>query len=172
MIAATGTYSIQEKGEAMRKLAALAAVLVVATLSAAFGAKSASADYGNSAKYQVGFSLNCDNKRAPFCTSVVGLGGEWGWYAFNNDGTFDAQITFCGHSQGGSGAGHVDLDGIWMIGEPIDPPIWGQSSDFLISTDNGSTWQDSDIPATPGHYSSKPAPGISAVAQVAEIPGR
>jgi len=156
----------------MRKFLVLAVICLVAALFVSFGARSASAAYGNKAEYQVGFSLNCDNKTQPFCTSVVGLGGEWGWFVFNNDGTFSAQITFCGHSQGGSGAGHVGFGGIWTTGDPIDPPIWGQSSNFLVSTDGGATWQDTDIPATPGHYSFKPAPGISAGAQVSEIPGR
>jgi hypothetical protein len=122
------------------------------------------------AAFQVGFSLNCDNKSAPFCTSVVGLGGEWGWFAFNRDNSFDATLTFCGHGSGGSGAEHQNLDGLWTTGTPTDPPIWGQSSDFFISTDGGQTWQDTDIPAAAGHYSFKPAPGISAVAQVSAIP--
>jgi hypothetical protein len=77
----------------------------------------------------------------------------------------------CAH-EGFFGAGEVNLDGDWKIGAPLDPPIWGQSSDFLVSTDGGQSWQDSDIPASPGHYSFKPAPGISAVAQVTAIPNR
>jgi hypothetical protein len=145
------------------------AVVVLAAASA-FAVPTAGAAGGPKAAYQVGFSLNCDNKQAPFCTSVVGLGGEWGWFAFNNDGTFDATLTFCGHGSDGSGAGHVNLDGWWTTGAPTDPPIWGQSSDFYVSTDGGATWSDTDIPATAGHYQLHPAPGITAIAQVSQIP--
>lgn len=145
---------------ALTALAAVMAALVVALPASAAGSPAA---------YQVGFSLNCDNKTAPFCTSGVGLGGEWGWFAFNKDTTFDATIAFCSH-EGFNGAFGGPLDGTWKVAAPTDPPIFGQSSDFFISFDSGQTWQDTDIPATAGHYSFKPAPGISAVAQVTAIP--
>ncbi len=152
----------------MRRVFCLVAVVAA---SVAVGVPTAGAAAGPKAAFQVGFSLNCDAKTQPFCTSVVGLGGEWGWYAFNRDGSFDATVTFCGHgTPGQNGAGHENLDGIWTTGAPVDPPIWGQSSDFFISTDNGVTWQDTDIPAAAGHYSFKPAPGISGIAQVSAIP--
>ena len=123
--------------------------------------------YGGKAQYQVGFSFNCDNASSFYCSpDVFGLGGEWGWYAFNSDGTFDAQITFCGHGQLGSGAGHVSEDGIWTTG-PAELPLFGATSDFYISLDGGSSWQDTTIPSGVGHYAAKLAPGVSAEAQVA-----
>jgi len=148
----------------MRRACVLVLVGLAAVVVTTVGAPSAGA-YGSQAAYQVGFALNCDNRSSTFCTSVVGLGGEWGWFAFAPDNTFDAQITFCTH-QTFHGAFHADLDGSWKIGAPTDPPIWGQTSDFLISTDGGVSWQDTDVPAAAGHYSTKLGPGISAEAQV------
>jgi hypothetical protein len=148
-------------------------VLLVAALAVAasfVGASSAGA-YGGKAAYQVGFSFNCDNKTSPLCTTPppqgFGIGGEWGWYAFDSDNTFDAQVTFCSHSQGTNGAFHQDEDGIWKTG-PATAPFFGQTiDDFYVSTDGGKNWQDTLIPAAAGHYSAKLAPGVSAEAQVA-----
>ncbi len=163
----------------MRKVIALAVVCVAAALIASFGAKTASADYGNTAQYQASISLNCDNKSAPFCTQVVGLGGVWSWFAFSNDGTFDSTETFCGHNDPdyGSGAFHFNGDGEWRVGPTSEDSVpFGQTQDFWVNYNDGNGWQDSDVPY-PGaglshHYSFKPAPGISAMAQVSYIPGR
>lgn len=145
-------------------------LLLVAALAAAaslVGTTSAGA-YGGKASYQVGLSFNCDNKTSQFCApDAFGLGGFWGWYAFNSDGTFDAQLTFCGHSQGGSGAGHASIDGLWTTGPASVPIFQGVTTDFYTSTDGGQTWQDSMVPAASGHYSAKLAPGVSAEVQVA-----
>lgn len=160
----------------MRKVVALAVVCAAAALVATFGARIAAADYGNTAQYQAAISLNCDNKSAPFCTQMVGLGGEWEWFAFSNDHTYDATMTFCGHNDPvfGSGAFHMNDSGQWQPGPagPTAPPF-GQTQDFWIN--DGSGWQDSGVPYLAHqsmHYSFKPAPGISAVAQVSYIPGR
>jgi hypothetical protein len=132
-----------------------------------FGLVGTAGAYGGKAAYQVGFSFNCDNKASSFCApDVFGLGGEWGWYAFNSDGTFDAQITFCSHAQGMNGAGHESVDGLWETGTPAFP-LFGETSDFFISVDDGLTWQDTMIPASAGHYALKLGPGVSAEAQVA-----
>jgi hypothetical protein len=163
----------------MRKVVALAIVCSAAALVAMFGARTASADYGNTAQYQAALSLNCDNKSAPFCTQVVGLGGVWKWFAFSNNHTFDSTETFCGHNDPvfGSGAIHFNGDGEWMVG-PVSPesPPFGQTHEFWVNYNDGNGWQDSQVPY-PGagvsqHYSAKPAPGISAMAQVSYIPGR
>lgn len=149
-------------GHMRRLLLGLAAA--GATMFALAGTASA---YGGKAQYQVGFSFNCDNQTSPFCApTAFTLGGEWGWYAFNSDGTFDAQITFCGHGQGLTGAGHESVDGWWTTG-PAGFPLFGETSDFYISLDGGATWNDTMIPAAVGHYSAKLAPGVSAEAQVA-----
>ena len=156
-------------------LAATAASFVVVAVAAPV----AGADYGNKAQYQAAISLNCDNKSAFFCTNVVGLGGLWSWFAFNNDGTFDSTETFCAHNDPtfGSGAFHFNGDGEWTV-MPASPqaPPFGQTNDFWVNYNDGRGWQDSEVPypgaKTSAHYSFKPAPGISAVAQVSYIPGR
>jgi len=152
----------------MRKLFVLLAIGAAIAVGA-IGVPAAGA-YGNTAVYQATASLNCDNKTSPFCTQVVGLGGEWEWFAFNNDGTVDATMTFCSH-EGVFGAFHMNGDGIWTTG-PAQIPVFGVSTDFYVSFDNGATWEDTTIPFATGHFAAKLGPGISAEAQVTHIPGR
>ena len=158
-----------------RKLVLLA---VVSAVVVAVAAPVASADYGNTAQYQAAVSLNCDNKKASFCTDVVGLGGVWQWFAFSNNGTFDSTETFCAHNDPtfGSGAFHFNGDGSWQPG-PVTPeaPPFGQTQDFWVNYNDGQGWQDSGVPYLANqsmHYSFKGGPGISAVAQVSYIPNR
>lgn len=142
---------------------------LVATGATLFALAGTSSAYGGKAQYQVGFAFNCDNRASQFCAlppDGFGLGGEWGWYAFNSDGTFDAQITFCAHGQGLNGAGHQSADGLWTTGPATVPVFSGVTTDFYISFDGGITWQDTMIPYGAGHYSVKLAPGVSAEAQV------
>ncbi|SRR5581483_6357323 len=153
----------------MRKFALLLALVGASAALVAAWAPGAGA-YGNNAVYQATASLNCDNKSSAFCTQVVGLGGLWEWFAFNSDGTVDATMTFCSH-EGVYGAFHQNGDGIWTTG-PAQMPVFGASTDFYVSFDNGQTWQDTTIPYATGHFSFHPAPGISAQAQVTHIPGR
>lgn len=150
----------------MGKLLLVAAVVAAAVAVVAPGAGA----YGNNAEYQTAISLNCDNKTSPFCTQIVGLGGEWAWYAFNTDGTVDGTATFCSH-EGFFGAFHVNGDGIWKTG-PALMPVFGVSTDFYVSFDGGATWEDTTIPYAAGHFAAKLGPGISAEAQVTAIPGR
>ena len=105
-------------------------------------------------EWQVGFSFNCDN--VSFC-GADGTGGFWGWYAFYSDGTGDATLTGCGHTVGGGGAGagheNVDIEA-WHV----DPG----SGDFVIDESTPADAEgDTGIPATPGHFSMHPAPGVS-----------
>ena len=158
-----------------RKLVLLA---VVSAVVVAVAAPVASADYGKTVQYQAAVSLNCDNKKASFCTDVVGLGGVWQWFAFSNDGTFDSTETFCAHNDPtfGSGAFHFNGDGSWQPG-PVTPeaPPFGQTQDFWVNYNDGQGWQDSGVPYLANqsmHYSFKGGPGNSAVAQVAYIPNR
>jgi hypothetical protein len=147
----------------MKKTLLVFAAVAVVVLSVTAGAASA---YGGKASYQVGFAFNCDNQASSYCApSGFGLGGEWGWYAFNSDGTFDAQITFCAHGTSGNGAGHASEDGLWSTGM-ASQPFFGQSTDFYTSLDGGVTWQDTLVPYGTGHYTAKLAPGVSAEAQV------
>ena len=56
------------------------------------------------------------------------------------------------------------------------PDIYSRSfEDFWVNYNDGHGWQDSGVPYVANksmHYSFKPMPGISAVAQVAYIPNR
>ena len=116
----------------MRRKCVLLAAAAASFVVVAVAAPVASADYGNTAQYQAAISFNCDNKTAFFCTNVVGLGGVWSWFAFNNDGTFDSTETFCAHNDPvfGSGAFHFNGDGNWQVG-PVGPsaPPFGQQAD-------------------------------------------
>jgi len=150
------------QGDAMRKhgsifglglMAAVAVVLAAAT--------SASATYGPTAEYQVALSSNCNNAAA--CADS--FGGDWGWGVFNNNGTGDLQITFCGHDRAGhGGAGHEAIDiyawhtagGVFVIDSASDPHFEGPTP----------------VPSTPGHYSMHPAPGVNTEIQVTKIPNR
>jgi hypothetical protein len=161
----------------MRRKFVLMAATAASFVVVAVAAPVASADYGNTAQYQAAISLNCDNKSSFFCTNVVGLGGVWEWFAFSNDQTFDATETFCGHNdpEFGSGAFHVNVDGIWKPDAATVESPFGAPLDFFVSTDGGQSWEDTLIPYVPNesaHYTFKGEPGISVQAQVAYIPNR
>jgi hypothetical protein len=168
---------INLEGGSMRGTFVLLAAAAASVVVVAVAAPVARADYGNTAQYQAAISLNCDNKRSFFCTNVVGLGGLWEWFAFSNDHTFDATETFCGHNDPvfGSGAFHVNVDGIWKPDTATGESPFGAPVDFFVSTDGGQTWEDTLIPYvqnTSAHYTFKGGPGISGEAQVAYIPSR
>jgi len=176
----------------MRRVRLLFVVLAVAgALAACVGlsASSARADYGPLALYQTTFSFNCDNPS--FC-GADGLGGFWGWAVFNTDGSADAQLTGCGHLQGGpggtAGAGHFSADvpaGGWFIGPNGDFWIRSEVDTFVghgapvTMTDPFPPYpSDTGIPAAPGHYHTsdllgfQPPPGVSFNVQVVKIPNR
>jgi hypothetical protein len=177
----------------MRKRLALVALVLTAVIAASFTAGTAKAEYGPLAVYQIAISQNCNNP------TVCGpdLGGFWGWAVFNSDGTADAELTGCGHLQGGpggggGGAGHQSIDATgWLIAPSADDPsidtFW-ISHEVVTSTGHGPPVTETDpdgpypfdtgIPATPGHYSTSdllgftPPPGVSFDIQVVEIPNR
>lgn len=170
----------------MKRLRLFAAALAVAAAAAfvGLGAAPARADYGPLAVYQVTFSMNCNNPS--FCGSD-GLGGFWGWAVFNSDGTADAELTGCGHLQGGpggggGGAGHFHADvphwyisgGTFWVVDETDTFV-GHGTPVSVTTP-GAT--DTGIPAAPGHYSASdlfgfsPPPGVSFNIQVTKIPNR
>jgi hypothetical protein len=162
--------------------------LLVAGLT--FLAAPAASAYGPAAEYQIGISENCNNPDicGPF------LGGFWGWAEFDNDNTVDAQLAFCGHTQGGGGggAGHFSAEAEgWYIGPNGNFFLNGTETDTYtghgpdgevlhgppleITFENVNV--DSGIPATPGHYSTEElfgftAPGLAFQIQVIKIPGR
>ena len=136
-------------------VAAIAAIFVVAAPA------QASSDYSH-AQYQVTFSLNCNNPKAP-CQQIFGLGGFWGWIALAGDGTGNAQVTDCGHTVGGggpgqAGAGHIAYDPTWtVISSPVPPsPITplDPNGEYIVFTDaTSATLGLPPMPATYGHYS-------------------
>ena len=180
----------------MRRKVVLLAATAASFVVVAVAAPVAGADYGNKAQYQAAISLNCDNKSAFFCTNVVGLGGLWSWFAFNNDGTFDSTETFCAHNDPvfGSGAFHFNGDGIWVAARAADPVLRrrrrhrraARSGPECSSvrrrrtsrsaTDGDQTWQDSNVPYRANqsmHYSFKGGSGsLGRSAQVSYIPNR
>jgi hypothetical protein len=162
-------------------LAALAAVMAVAAgMAASAGA------YGGGASHemwQIGMSENCTNPTPGFCDQFGGTGGQWGWGEFDRAGQTtwgDAQITFCGHTVGGggAGAGHVAIDvHSWYIGSNGDFWVTGETDTFAsqggrVSQAFDPENEDTGIPATPGHYHTSDllgfsAPGLSFNVQVA-----
>jgi hypothetical protein len=146
-------------------LAALVAGFVIG------GAAPAAADYGNSGGnvqlYQLTASMNCNNPS--LCSS---LGGFWAWGEFNKDGTFSAEITFCGHLRGPggfNGAGHEHADGHYIITDfGLGPWIVLVSEvDVLTGQGHGVTITvPSEFmpvgPAVKGHFSTVDLLGFSA----------
>ena len=164
----------------MHKGRLLVAALAAAAAVACLGATTARADYGPLAEYQVTLSMNCNNPS--FC-GADNLGGFWGWAVFNTDGTADAQLTGCGHLQGGGGGGasHFSADASWFI---QGGTFWTfNETDTFVGHGTPTTSftpdpQDSGIPAAPGHYNAtdlfgfKPPPGVVFNIQVTKIPNR
>jgi hypothetical protein len=140
------------------KASAIVAVAALATLLAFVGSAQAAggSDYSH-AQYQITFSLNCDNPKAP-CQQMFGLGGAWGWIALLPDGSANAQVTECGHTVGGggpgsAGAGHIAFDSTWEVFPSATPPSPVTPTDpngLYINVDNGVGLP--PFPATYGHY--------------------
>jgi hypothetical protein len=155
----------------------LALVIVIALVVALAPASTALA-YGR-AVYQIEFSSNCNNPS--FCGSD--LGGFWAWGALYSDGTFDAELTGCGHTISGAPAGaqHMSADGHWAI---IDGAlVITQETDTFTGTFHGTVQENPDVPtvigpAQPGHYSTEDilgfpaAPGVSIQLQVVLVPSK
>jgi hypothetical protein len=110
--------------------------------------------YGSTALWQVGLSFNCDN---PSVCGATNLGGFWGWVEFDSGGLGDAELTGCGHLQGGPGGGaqHFSVDiTSWTIGSNGDFIVSGTGTNAghgggsfpLVDMDTG-------IPALAGHFS-------------------
>jgi hypothetical protein len=171
----------------MRRLRLLLAALAVAITCVCVSAAPAGAAYGPLAVYQVAFSFNCNNPS--FCGPE--LGGFWGWAVFNSDGTSDAQLTGCGHLQGGPGGGgggashfsahatgwFIGGNGDFFISHEVDTFV-GHGPPVTLTDPEPPYPADTGIPAAPGHYNTtqllgfSPPPGVSFSIQVTKIPGR
>jgi hypothetical protein len=143
-----------------RALAACGPLMILAVLfSVGLTRAPAAHAYGNQAQWQIALSFNCDNP------AVCGpnLGGFWGWAEFDADNTADAQLTGCGHLQGGRGGGaqHMSVNGTgWTIGPNGDffltgeiDTITGHTGGPPVTVVIPTEFFDTGIPAAPGHYS-------------------
>jgi hypothetical protein len=178
----------------------------LAVLFAALGtllvtASTASADYGGGAAkntWQIEVSINCNN--AAVCADIQGgTGGVWIWGELDQAGTSytgDAEITFCAHGGGFSGAGHTSEDVTsWQIGKDGNFQITGGTDTDLFrgtkdvhpiygdidptAPASPSNPSDTGVPALPGTYHVGTLdvfgfvmPGVSAQITVAYRPAR
>jgi hypothetical protein len=149
------------------KLIGLVALLA-STAVVMVAAPSASA-YGNTAVYQITFSLNCTSVTPHACDQFGGPGGAWGWIELDAGGTGDMTLTVCGHSIGGGGGG-----GAFHVNAEITS--W-DASGALISIDSDTAGVPPfalgtglEIPSAPGHYSGHPFPGLATEITVVRIP--
>jgi hypothetical protein len=136
------------------------------------GATPASADYGNSGGnvqlYQVTASMSCNNPS--LCAT---LGGFWAWGVFNQDGTFDAEVTFCDHMStpagpGLAGAGHAHASGTYIVTNLGQVPFIVITHEIDVFLGPGGGTFDSGpefmpiAPAVKGHFSTIDLLGFSA----------
>ena len=159
----------------MGKVVRFALALFVASLLGAAASVPVAADYGNSGGnvqlYQVTASMNCNNPAV--CGDM--LGGFWAWGVFNQDGSFDAEVTFCGHMStpagpGLAGAGHAHADGTYVVTEifPGSGPwiVITHEVDVFTGLGRGTSFESSDpmpvAPAVKGHFSTTDILGFSA----------
>lgn len=128
----------------MRRIRRLLFAGLVASLLAAATVAPAAA-YGNAGGaqqlYQATASMNCNN--VALCPN---LGGFWAWAVFYADGTFDAEITFCGHlstpgGPGFAGAGHEHASGHYAIVDfgPVPWIVIVDEVDVLTGQGHGTT---------------------------------
>lgn len=119
----------------------LGVVVTLFALLAIGGAVPVAADYGNSKGnvqlYQATVSMNCNNP------SVCGnnLGGFWAWAVFNQDGTFDGEVTVCGHlandhGPGLQGAQHFHVEGHYIVTNLTNVP---QPGPWIVIVDEVDT---------------------------------
>ena len=158
----------------MTRVSRFAFGLLIAGLLAVVGSPPVAADYGNShgnvQLYQVTASMNCNNPSV--CGSM--LGGFWAWAVFNQDGTFDGEVTFCGHMStpagpGLAGAGHAHVSGTYVVTDFGQGPfiVITREIDVLtgqgqgITTDSGPEFMPI-APAVKGHFSTVDLLGFSA----------
>jgi len=158
----------------MTRVSRFAFGMLIAGLLAVSGSLPVAADYGNSngnvQLYQVTASMNCNNPSV--CGSF--LGGFWAWAVFNQDGTFDGEVTFCGHMStpagpGLAGAGHAHVSGTYVVTDFGQGPfiVITREIDVLTGQGRGITTDSGPesmpiAPAVKGHFSTVELLGFSA----------
>ena len=153
------------------RVAFAAAALTVATLGAMTGGAAA---YGRADHplAQIEFSATCNNPSFPLCApppNGFGLGGIWFWIEIDANGTGDISGAGCGHDRAGSGgAGSIRGEVSWW------PSTGPQGLAFAVDPNNqyynvdiGDGGPPLSFPRTVGHYSFKPAAGVSVQTQIA-----
>jgi len=150
----------------------LGAALAVATLGVG---TSGVAAYGRADHplAQIEFSANCNNPSFPLCAPApdgFGLGGIWLWIEIDTSGTGDVAGAGCGHVRGGGGggAGSIKGDITWWastgaqgLAFAVDP------NNMYYNVDIGDGGPPFSFPQTVGHYSFRPAPGVTVQTQIA-----
>ena len=156
----------------MRRVMRIALAVIGTSLIAAAASAPVSADYGNSGGnvqlYQVTASMNCNNPSV--CPQP--LGGFWAWGVFNQDGSFDAEITFCGHMMTpdgpSAGAGHAHAEGSYIVTNLNGVPfiVITHEIDTFVGRNGGTVDSGPEFmpvaPAIKGHYSTVDLLGFSA----------
>jgi hypothetical protein len=158
----------------VRRVLRFAVGVLGSSLLGAAASAPVAADYGNSGGnvqlYQVTASMNCNNPS--LCGNM--LGGFWAWGVFNQDGSFDAEVTFCGHmstpaGSGLAGAGHEHADGSYIVTNVNGVPfiVITHEVDVLTGQGRGVTIDSGPefmpiAPAIKGHYSTVDLLGFSA----------
>jgi hypothetical protein len=161
----------------MRKPFALFSTLAVSAMLAAVGivgGAGAAAAYGAAEQplAQIEFSGNCNNPDFPLCApppSGFGLGGIWLWIEIDAGGTGDVAGAGCGHVRGVGGEGFPIVGEITWLRATLPPgavPFWTDPANtyYIVTLGPGEVFL---FPATVGHYSFMPAPGVAIQLQVA-----
>jgi hypothetical protein len=167
----------------MRLLKFLRLMLIAGTLAGSSAAITATSvlGYGHAdgPLAQIEFSANCNNPDFPLCAAPpagFGLGGIWLWIEIDGgagatSGDADVAGAVCGHVRGvGGGAGSVKGEFEWrwsatpegfpaVMGYPLDP-------NGYYNVDLGEFGVIA-FPVSQGHYSNRPAPGVTLQLQIA-----
>jgi hypothetical protein len=114
--------------------------------------------YGNQAVYQIGLSFNCQNPTLCVASpqNPFGIGGVWGWIELDADGTGDVESTGQGHDNA-----NPALNGVFRVAGDVTWSSDGQTLTIILPGVGPIS-----LPAAPGHYELRPAPGINNELQV------
>jgi hypothetical protein len=121
---------------------------------------------------QIEFSANCNNPSFPLCAPPpdgFGLGGVWLWIEIDANNTGDVAGAGCGHIRGGGGgAGSIRGDVTWWPSTgPQGLAFATDPHNLYYNVDIGDGGPPLSFPQTVGHYSFRPAPGVTVQTQIA-----